>query len=193
MSDKRESFPTHEDIDNENVGINKSSAVEGDTTVGRTFDGSMVAVDEATGQLLKFLRVDDNGALLTNPDSGSSIARLNGRGKVANVQTTETLIASITLQQNFDYTGLECLISCFRDTVARIVAVDDVGVTDVETELVSEIRLGAGQYTFSEIFENIGDFTSGGTGVQELQILAKVLQPAAGSDVAATLGITELQ
>lgn len=189
MSDLRSSFPTLEDIDNSNEGAALSQAVEGDTITGRNFHGALVAKD-ASDQL-QFMKVNSSNELIVDIDS-SEIAELTGTGSGTDV-TTEEKIASITLQASTSYEDLEATLSCFRDCVARIVAVDDVGVTDVETELVSGIRVGPGNTTWSDAFEAIGKFTSGSTGVQELQILATVLNPAAGSDVDATLGIKELQ
>lgn len=189
MSDRRESFPTLEDIDNSDNGVALSQAVEGDTDVGRNFMGSLVA--KRADNTLQFIRVNDNNEVVVDTES-AEIAELTGTAKQTDV-TTETLIASITLQANTVYKGLEVLLSCFRDCVARVVAVDDVGVTDVETELISGLRVGPGMPTFAESFESLGNFTSGSTGVQQLQILATVLNPASGSDVDASLGILEIQ
>ena len=127
----------------------------------------------------------DDELIVNNTDDFTC---LTGEGSTTGSQT-ETKIASITLTASTLYTGLEATISCFRDTVARIVAVEDVGVTDVETELVPGIRVGAGNFNFSEVFECLGKFTSGSTGVLELQLLAANLNSV--SDIDASLGVKE--
>jgi len=109
------------------------------------------------------------------------------------VVTTEAIVAKITLTAGKAYKGLEVFLSCSRDCIARVVAVDDVGVTDVETVVLPGIYLGPGQNTYSELFDKIGQFTAGSTGVQELQLLATVLRPPTGNPVYAALGINEVQ
>jgi hypothetical protein len=191
MSDKRESFPTLEDPTTQE-GKPLSQRDEGDSVTGNNFSGMMPAVDQATGLLLQWLRVDDNGALLVNSDDPSTIVELTDTGKAVDVGATEVKVASIVLQASMDYTDLEFQISSFRDCLARIVAVDDVGVTDVETELISGIRVGPGEFNESDSFESLGNFTSGSTGVQELQIWASI-PFGPNTDVDASLGIKELQ
>ena len=187
MSDLRTVFPTLEDIDNSNVGVAISQAVEGDAIAGRNFQGALVAKDGS--DQLAFLRVNANGDLLVSTED---VVKLPATGTATNVGGTETLVTKVTLQASTDYTALECIVSCFRDCVVRVLAVDDAAGTPVETEIVSGVRIGPGQFTFSEAFQTIGTFTSGATGVQELQLVASV-PFGVTSDVEGTLGIKEIQ
>lgn len=187
MADLAPSFPTLEDIDAGNAGVALSQAVEGDTITGRNFAGMLPAKDPS--DQLAFLQVDANGDLKTTQGQ-TDLAELDNTGSATDV-STETKVVAITLQASTSYKALEVQFSSYRDMLGRVVYVEDVGVTDVETEIMAGLRIGSGQYDFHEAFLSIGDFTTGATGVHELQLL--VTARSSASDVDGTLGIKEVQ
>jgi hypothetical protein len=100
------------------------------------------------------------------------------------------MVAEITLQASTVYKDLSWVASSFRDSVFRIVSVEDDGGTPVETEQVQGIIAGSGALVSSGSLPNF-EFTSGSTGVQKLKILAKNV--SALSDMRATIAIKEEQ
>jgi hypothetical protein len=102
---------------------------------------------------------------------------------------TEEKILSVALTASKNYSELDFMVSCMFATKWRIAYVDDVGVTDVEVDLVKGILTGPGQYSFAKLMADI-EWTQPSTGSQELQIHATQLHGPA-SDQHATASCNE--
>jgi len=185
MADKDPVFNIIQDLSSEN-GVPVHKALEGETTAGKNAVPSMIAKDPS-GNFI-YAAANSSGELIIDTDS-SELANLRATAKVVG-SGTEVIVAKITLQANGVYKGLGWVAGCFRDADFRIIGVDDVGVTDVETEMVAGILCGPGDFNDSEQLKNF-EFVAGGTGVQELQIVATNLN--ALSDFRGTLTISEEQ
>ena len=185
MADKNPVFNTLQNLgDSEGAPIHKG--IEGETTAGKNAAPGLVAKDDS-GNFI-YLKTNSAGELIVSQDS-SELANLKTTAEVVG-SGTEVLVAKITLTASKVYKGLGWVASCFRDTIFRIVSVDDVGGTPVEDVLVDGILCGPGDFTDSEYLKNM-EFTAGSTGVQELQILAVNLNST--SDLRGTLTISEEQ
>ncbi len=183
-TDKPQAFPILEDPA-DNSGKPLSYKVEGDPAAGGNYAGILTGKDPDGN--LQFLKLNASNELVVDLDS-NEVACLTGTAKVAG-GTSEQAILQITLQATTEYRKLGWIVSNFRQSEFRIIAVDDVGVTDVETELAT-ILVGPGDYTDSAELECLS-FTSGGTGVQELQLVGTNKDVA--SDLRGTLSIEEVQ
>lgn len=140
--------------------------------------------------------LDDEGKVAVRIVTVAGDSGLSSLGSVSTPSgnvTSEQSVATIPLSASTQYQDIEVHISCSRECVGRVVLVSDVGVTDVITELIPGIFLGGGNNTFAFNYKNIGNFTSGAVGVQELQFLARVLNPPSGASVYASLGVNEVQ
>ncbi len=166
-------------------GIALARALEGDASAAKNAQGALIATD--VGGNFQYLRVNGSNELLVAATS-STVAKLSGSGNVVG-STTEKEVLAIVLQASTVYQDLAWVVSNFRQTEYRIVVVDDVGVTDVETELMA-VLVSADDNTDSGQLQDLS-FTSGSTGVQELQVLAT--NKGQASQMRATVSIQEVQ
>ena len=120
---------------------------------------------------------EDNWADL---DSGP----LNNAGSLSEVE-----VGAITLQASTEYKKPFVNVSCYQDTIYRLVSVDDAEGTPVEDELLVW-KAAEGQNDISKALDRI-KFTSGSTGVQELQLLATNIEEI--SEIDALIGVMEKQ
>jgi hypothetical protein len=185
MADVRPSFVTLEDVST-GAGLPLHKALQGDTSVGKNSHPALVATD--SGDLLRYLKVNANRELVVSLES-ADLACLTAEGGVVGSQSFQDL-ATITLANSAVYKQLAFMGSCFRDAVYEVVWVDDVGGTDTET-ILATFRTDAGNTTHSDEFE-CAEFTSGGTGVQELRIRGKQLQNVP-SDIDGMIAVKEVQ
>lgn len=183
-TDKIQAFPILEDP-SDNSGKPLSFKQEGDAAAGGNYAGMLTAKDGSGN--LQFLNVNASGELIVNIEA-DDVSCLTATGKVTG-GTSEQAICQITLQATTGYKGVGWTVSNFRQTEYRIIAVDDVGVTDVETELAT-ILVGPGDYTDSAELDCLS-FTSGSTGTQELQLVGTNKDVA--SDLRGTLTVKEIQ
>jgi len=184
MADVRTSFITLEDVAS-GAGVPLHRALEGDAAAGKNAHGALVAKDG--GGLLQYLKVNANRELVISTES-ADLACLSDEGGVAGTTGFQD-IATIPLANSAVYKKLSVLGSCFRDTIYEAVWVDDVGGADTET-ILATFRTGAGQYNHSDTYE-CAEFTSGGSGTQELRIRAKNLNTT--SDIDAAISVLEVQ
>lgn len=187
MADIRASFPTTEDSSGNGVAVR--SIVEGDPITTINSQPSMIAKDPSNNAI--YLKANTQGELVISDETDEDI-KLSNSGLLAGT-TTEALVASITLQATTDYRKLGWSVNCPKWTLFRIVEIVDVGVTDVETELLT-IMVDAGDLQDSNELDNL-KFQSGATGTIELQLLAANLSSAPGqtSDMRGAITIGEQQ
>lgn len=185
MSDTREVFTNLEDLSS-GAGLPLHKAVEGDAASGRNAHGALVAKDTA-GNLI-YLKTNLAGELVTSLES-EEFALISDSGTNAGNAAYQD-IATLVLQADLVYKELELVCSCFRDAVFQVVAIDDVGVTPVETILINGIRAGAGQFSAIVSLKTFM-FTAGSTGVQNLVIRGKNLNSTSTMDV--VVSVKEIQ
>lgn len=165
MTDVRTSFPTLE-ISGTEVGAPLHRVLEGDAYAAKNASAALVAKD-VTGLLLKYLKVDANGALLVTSDAVATCKK--ARGELAAGSGSLVLVtgATIPLTVDKEYREIGFIVSCQRDALFQIVQVDDATET-----ILGEIVVGSGAYTVSDQLHCLS-FTAGSTGTQALKIVAK--------------------
>jgi phage gp45-like len=184
-TDKPQAMPVTEDPTSQE-GKPLHHAIEGDSAATHQNSAPILVGKDPSGNL-QYLSLNSNNEVIVDSDS-AEVACLSDTGKVTGNNSTEQLVVSITLQASTEYKEIGYIVSNFRQSEYRIIAVDDVGVTDVETELAT-ILVGPGDYTDSATLDCL-TFTSGSTGVQELQIVG--LNKDAASDLRATISAKEI-
>jgi len=185
MADVREVFTSLENLST-GAGMPLHQAFEGDAAASRNAHGALVAKDGSGN--LKYLKTNANGELVISLES-EEYALLSESGSVAGTTSYQD-VATVVLQAGFVYKQLELVCSSFRDGIFQVVAIDDVGVTDVETVLIDGIRVGAGQFS-AVVPLSTFMFTAGSTGVQNLVIRGKSLN--AGSQLDVLVSFKEVQ
>jgi len=121
-------------------------------------------------------------------NEANDLACLTEQGK-ATGSLSDVDIALITLSASTVYRRISYIVTCLRASEFRIESVDDKGSGDITT-ILAQILVGPGDYTdSSELFHL--EFTSGSTGVQSLDLVAKNLFDA--SDLRGTLAVGEVQ
>jgi len=187
MADIRPSFPTTEDGSGNGVAVR--SIIEGGAITTINSQPAIIAKDPSNNGI--YLKANSQGELIISDGTDEDI-KLHDSGKLTGT-TTEAIVATITLQASTNYRQLGWSVNCAKWSLFRIVAIEDVGVTDVETELLT-IMTDAGDIQDSNELINL-KFQSGSTGVLELQLLAKNLSSASGqaSDLRGAITIGEQQ
>lgn len=178
MADLRTSFIVLEDSATQ-AGLPMHKALEGELVANKNGHAAFVAKDSALK--FKYLEVDDAGALKVS--TGADYACLSDEGTNAG-STSDVDLITLPLVAEKVYYDIEALLSCFRDSVFKIVWSND----GVETVLVPGVRVGAGDYNEMLRFQCM-EFTAGATGVQSLIVRGKNLQVASTLD--ATISIKE--
>jgi len=164
MTDLRTSTMILEDATTA-AGLPLHKVLEGDAYAAKNALPALVAKD-STGLLLKYLKVDANGALLVNTEVVSTCKK--AKGELAAGSGTLALVtgASIILTADKSYEGVGFVVSCRRDALFQIIWSDDV--TD---NVLAEIVVGSGSYTAVGELHCL-NFTAGATGVQALKLKA---------------------
>jgi hypothetical protein len=162
MTDIRTSFPTLE-ISGTEVGAPLHRVLENDAYAAKNASAALVAKD-STGLLLKYLKVDANGALLVSSDGVATCLR--ARGELAAGSGTLVLVtgANIPLTTSKNYREIGFIVSCQRDALYQIIWNNNGAET-----ILGEIVVGSGAYTVADQLHCLS-FTSGATGTQELKI-----------------------
>lgn len=183
-TDKPQAIPVLEDPADQ-AGKPLAKVLEGDAAASKNAAPMLVGKDPSGN--LQYIALNSNREVIVDTES-AEVACLTGTAKVTG-GTSEQKVLGITLQASTEYKKIGWALSNFRQTEYRIVAVSDVGVTDVETELAT-ILVGPGDYNDSSELECL-TFTSGATGVQELQLVGTNKDVA--SDLRGTLSVQEVQ
>lgn len=181
MADTREVFTSLENLST-GEGMPLHQAFEGSAAEDRNAHGALVAKDTA-GNLI-YLKTNLAGELVTSLESEEFALISDSGTHTGNVAYQN--IVTLVLQADLVYKELELVCSCFRDAVFQIVAIDDVGVSPVETILINGIRAGAGQFSAIVSLKTFM-FTAGSTGVQNLVIRGKNLNSTSTMDVVASV------
>ena len=115
--------------------------------------------------------------------------RLRADGIVVDGSATFANVATIVLALAKTYKSVTISLSCFRDTVAELVHIDDVGGSPAEN-ILWRGRVGCAQNSYYSVLEYIEFSTIGGTAVQHLTIRAKNINGL--SDIDAAISVLEL-
>jgi hypothetical protein len=184
-NDLTQAVPVLEDISN-SEGKPLALAVEGATITGKNALAGLVAKDAA--DQFKYLEVDGTGNLKVVTGGGETVARLSDSGNVAG-GTTEQTVLTVTLQNSMVYRDLSWVVSNFRETEYRLIWVDDVGVGDVETELMTVLCNSSDPTDSGQL--NDMSFTTGATGTQEFRVVGT--NKATASQMRAAVSFEEVQ
>lgn len=164
------------------AGVPWHHSTEGDAASARNAAAALIAKDTAGN--LQYPKVNLARELVVSSQA-QDFATLGDDGSHAGSNSYQTL-AEITLQAEYDYEDLQCVLSCFRDSKFQIIQSDDA----VETVLFSGIRVDAGNNTFGLNMSNFA-MTTGATGVQKIIVKGKNMN--ALSELNATMYIKEVQ
>lgn len=177
MSDIRSSTPTLENASTLAGEPLRSKQVGSDTTG----NGSMgFAFRDSTGNLV-LPQLDAEGRLPVTQEAAGTFLK-NAAKVVGNL--SEVMVAEITLTANKTYTNIFGRVSCFRDTVFRLIQVNDATTTELDFALT-----GAGELN-GEVGGGKLEVTAGATGTQKLQIMGQNLDKA--SDFRASIQAVEI-
>lgn len=199
MSHERESFPILENIEDEKGHV-LHLAHEGDRLLNDALDtdknGLMAFTFKDKDDRLVMPKLNAEGAQLVTFDIGTT---LRTRGKLsAGIQATvdgggeinnHAMICEMNLTADRIYTNLSAIVSCFRDTEARIVLIDDFGGGGESTTELGDMLTGPGQFT-TKFGLDVDEFdTIGFTGVIKLRVIAANINRA--SRISASLSVNE--
>lgn len=171
MADKRESFASLEDATGEGAALTKS--IEGDAKAGKVGSVGFAFVDSSNNLVLP--KLIDGQIPVTSEQPGNCV---DGNGTLAGTGT-EADVAVATLTPSSKYKNIEAIGSCFRDTIFRVVQVDDATVTEL-----GQFICGPGQYSFKFDIKCL-EIVAGATGTQSLKLVAKNLNST--SDIRGTI------
>lgn len=167
-------------------GLPLHKLLEGEAVASKNAHGAFVAKDGSGNA--KYLEVNAEGSLKVVVDPAGDVACLSDEGGVTGTTSFQD-VATITLTDGAYYSKLGVLGSCFKEAVIEAYWVDDVGGTETET-ILATFRVGAGQFSFSEVFECVS-FTAGTTA--ELRVRAKNAFTGKLSDIDCLVSIEEIQ
>lgn len=156
MTDLRTSTPTLEDSSTQE-GIPLHKILEADTLTSKNALAAFIAKRQSNGTA-RYLNVDDAGNLLVTMDGGGTMKK--ARGTVSGSLTNVT-VCEIALTPAAVYKGLSWVVSCFRDAIYEIVAINDPSGTPTET-ILADVLVGSGDLTDSGELRNV-TFTAGAT------------------------------
>jgi hypothetical protein len=187
-TEKRESFPGLEDGTASDEGAAQSLKADGSAAAsgGTNYAGNMVAKDGSGN--LQFVKVNANREVVVSQEAGD-VACLSAEGTIDDGSASLVDLAVIVAQAGLVYQKVEVTVSCYRDAKFIVESVDDVGVTDVITELFRG-RVGSGAYTIL-IKLDCRQFTQGSTGVQNIRLRA--INNNALSDIDGSIAVQEVQ
>lgn len=161
----RPSFPTLENTSTQG-GVPLGARVEGNAAAA--INGSIgFAFKDSSGNVI-LPQLDSEGRVRVT-DQGASICIADSQSVAGNAANTDIVTLVLALEKT--YKSLEWLVSCFRDCVFEIVAIDDVGVGDVET-ILGHVVVGPGDFTDNGSMVCREFNTIGNTDVQNLVLRA---------------------
>lgn len=180
MSDLRTSFMILEDSSSQ-AGLPLHKVLAGDAAAAKNALAALICKDPSNN--LQYLKQDSAGNLLVTADGGGTPKK--ARGTVAG-NTSITTVCEIALTAGAVYKGLSWVVSCFRDAIYEIVAIDDPTGTPTEV-ILADVLVGSGDVTDSGELRNVS-FTAGATD-PVLRVRAKNTQVA--SDFRASVCTSE--
>jgi hypothetical protein len=156
MTDLRTSFPILEDSGTQ-AGLPLHKVLEADALTAKNAHAAFVAKRQSDGSA-RYLNMDSAGNLLVTMDGGGTPKK--ARGSVVG-STSITTVCDIALSVGAVYKGLSWVVSCFRDAIYEIVAIDDPSGTPTEV-ILADVLVGSGDITDSGELRNV-TFTAGAT------------------------------
>lgn len=174
--------------DNSNVAHSLDQLLEGevfDNTVSTM--GAFVFKDVNGNAVAP--QLNPEGAVVVSFDAGTTIRNSGKLLAGAQTKDVEAEVVTIDLTADKTYDKISAMVSNFRQSLFRMVYIDDYGVTDTETELGFAL-LDAGNIN-EKIALTIDEFsTAGGTGVQKLVIYHTPLDKE--NDAYASVSVNEI-
>lgn len=140
MADLRESFAILED-DSTGAGEALISRIEGEASAAKEGLIAFSFKDDSGNVILPALNASGQLPVITT----ASISCVTGTAKVSG-SASEVTVLDVSVTVAKDITEIEVLASCFRDTIWRLVHVDDPAGTPTETELGLFVS-GSGQFS----------------------------------------------
>lgn len=181
MADLREVFPILADSAASGAGYDVTRAYEGFAAASVSGAVPALVAKDANGDLI-FLQLDSQGRLPVTSVAGTPKAArgfLDGGSKTL----VEVTNSAVVLTSGKSYANIQCIVSCFRETVAQLVWNDDGAET-----ILADIIVGPGSYTYD--FDLLNEQVTAGTGTQELKIKAINIDKV--SDIRSTITCLEL-
>jgi hypothetical protein len=157
MADQRESFPVLED--GTGAGAALSKMLEGDSPSTKNGSIGFSFKSSAGNVILPTLTTD--GRIPVSDDAAGTLLK---NATVVAGNGTEVTILEITLAASKTYVSIQGRVTCFAESVYRLIFSNNAVETELDYALV-----GPGQFT-AEIGLPKLEITSGGTGVQKLII-----------------------
>lgn len=178
MTDLRTSTPILEDSATQ-AGLPLHKVLEGDAAAAKNALPALVGKKVSDGTLAYF-KFDDTGAAYVTTDQAGTMKKARGTttGDVA-IKT----VVDLALTPGAVYKGLSWVVSCFRDAIYEIVAINDPSGTPTEV-ILADVLVGSGDLTDAGELRNI-TFTAGATD-PVLRVRAKNLTVASDFRAAIT-------
>lgn len=168
-TDLREVFPILENPDGTG-GYAVTKAVEGQAASSISGAVPALVAKDVSGNLI-FLQLNSQGQLPVTTNSAGVPERARGELPAGySAPTGATILvtgAQLLLGNGKVVTPMSFVVSCFRETHAQLISVDNGSST-----ILDDVLLGPGQYTFALSLP--GDtYTTGVSGVQTLEVRAR--------------------
>jgi len=186
--DKRPCLPVMEESPSDKSGVPIHKGLEGETTASKNATPALTLKDPS-GNFI-YGKTNADGEQIVSLEGGD-YAGLYDYGEDEDGDAASYVdLATITGQIAYEYREISAVVSCFRDSMFRIVYIDDADGTPVET-ILSEFFVGNGNPSLAFQLDNFVKDTTGGTGTQEFVLRGKNLN--ATSSLQGTLAMKEVQ
>lgn len=181
MADLREVFPILADSAASGAGYDVTRAYEGFAASGVEGAVPSLVAKDSSGNLI-FLQLDSQGRLPVTSVAGTpkSARGIKSGGSAAMADVTGS---ALTLTSTKVYTNIQCIVSCFRETVAKLVWNNNGAEV-----ILADIIVGPGSYTYD--FDLLNAEITAGAGTQEIKVVAMNLDKL--SDIRASVTCLEL-
>ena len=161
MSESRESFPV---LENTGTGAGEALASKQEGVAPGADNGLMgFAYKDNDGNLV-LPQLDPEGRLPVTSEGAGVEHSAAGELAAGSGTMVDITGATITLPNDKLIREIKVNVSCFRDALFNVVALDDVTPT-----IIGRIRVGSGQYTF-EWDGHKKEYTTGSSGTQVLKV-----------------------
>ena len=185
MANKKGLFGILNDGAGAGVGVDLANP---DTTLGSAIDNTIAspAFINSSGVLV-FPQLNPDGAILVSTEGAGTC--YDAYAKVTGSDNFQDLGTVTALTIGEVYKDFNISISAMTEACVQLVHVDDAAGTPVVT-VMAEFMVGPGQYSYCCQLHCLDRDLTGGTGVQEIKLRAKLLENT-GSEIAGWLGFIE--